>query len=169
MKKVERLSAPLNDHDAADGSGERVLDDCLGFRVKGVEYWVEKAFQSDYASRPWFSRVIVRWNKLAIASVIHDKPFRHGYVYNRDGSKRAVTLWEMNRVFRLIAQHSPTNEGNWFMRTWRSKDRASPLQAWLNWSGLLAGSWWSWLGRPKTGIIFGSRPLLSPLQCLPTK
>jgi hypothetical protein len=145
--EVARLSAPLNDHDANDGSGKRILDDCIGYRVGGREYWVERGFCSDYASRPIFSRVIVRWNKLANAAVIHDKPFACGYVFNRLGDKRAVSLREINRVFRKIAQHSPSSSGRWL-----SKDRANPVQAWANWAGLLAGSWLPWMRRPRPDL-----------------
>jgi len=162
--KVKRLSAPLDTHDATDGSGLKVLDNCLGYQVGLKQYWVERGFMTDFASIPFFARFIVRWNKVDDAAVIHDKPFRDGYVYDRFGKKHYASLWEINRVFRKIAQHTSNPQGGWFKRTWRSKDRANPAQAWAVWVGVTAGSWISWAGRPKVRL---DRTESNPLGCRP--
>lgn len=160
---VSRLSAPLNTHDAIDGSGLKILDDCLGYSVSGNEYWVERGFKTDFASIPPFARIIVRWNKVDDAAVIHDKPFSDGYIYDRYGQRRAVSLWEINRVFRKIAQYGSNPSGNWFKDTWRSKDRANPFQAWATWTGLFLGGWWKWRKRPIVDTSIQSVP--NPLNC----
>lgn len=167
--EVERLTLPLDTHDADDGSGLKVLDRFIGYRVGDKEYWVECGFRTDFASFPSLARFIVRWNKTDDAAVIHDKPFTDGYIYEADGTMRKVSLWEMNRVFRKIMQYTANPQGGWFRRTWRSKDRGNPIQAWSSWTGLLLGSWYGWLASPRVDVdAFNEniRPTITnPLFC----
>lgn len=159
---VKRLSDPLSTHDAVDGSGLKVLNNCLGYRVDGVDYWVERGFHTDFASIPFYARIIARWNKTDDAAVIHDKPFRDGFIYDNFGRKKYVTLWEINRVFRKIGQHSSNPEASWWKRTWWSSDSTNPAQAWLLWSGLFMGSWIAWGRRPDVRL---DRVKPDPLGC----
>lgn len=152
--EVQRLSGPLDTHDASDGSGLKILDNWLGYRVGNKTYWVEPGFRTDFASMPWYTSWLVRWNKVDDASVIHDKPFADGFIYVTDdenGEIREPTLREMNRVWRVIAQYGTTTRP----RSLRMKllglheDRAAWWQAWTAWGGLAIGSWIPWSKRPR--------------------
>ena len=100
--------------------GHRQLNREYQLEIDGVRYKIPKGFVTDFSSYPWYARLIVRFDKVDIAGVIHDWLYCKGEI----SRARADEIWR--KVARAGAR------------------RANPLQAWLSWFGLRIGGWFSW-------------------------
>lgn len=103
-----------------DLTGRRVLLRPFKILVEGSMIVVPKGFDTDFSSYPWFTRVLVRFDRVDVAGVVHD------YLYREGNRTRA----EADRVWRLIAEHGERS--------------ANKVQSWLSWAGIRAGGWVAW-------------------------
>lgn len=101
-------------------NGMRELNRDFRIEIDKVLYTVPKGFNTDFSSYPWYSRVIVRFDKVDIAGVVHD------YLYCRG----EVTRTEADEIWRKLAMSG--------------KHNANALQAWVSWLGLRIGGCISW-------------------------
>ncbi len=82
---------------------------------------VPAGFDTDFSSYPWFTRILVRFDRVDVAGVVHDYLYRYGLRTRR----------EADRIWRLIACHG--------------KRSANGVQGWLSWMGLRAAGCAPWL------------------------
>ena len=95
--------------------------------VEGRVVKVPQGTETDFSTIPWYGRILVRWSKVDVAGVVHDRLYETGAV----GKSRADRIW------RIVAQ-AGQHHANWF-------------QAWVGW--LAVASRWSYpsAGRPTVG------------------
>lgn len=101
--------------------GRRELNRKLVIVVDGVELVVPRGFKTDLSSYPGFTRMLVRFDRVDIAGVVHDMLYFLGEPFNRAGADKA---W---RKIALAGDH-----------------HANAFQAWLSWFGLRVAGWWAW-------------------------
>ncbi len=101
-------------------NGMRELNREFRIEVDDVLHIVPKGFNTDFSSYPWFFRVIVRFDKVDIAGVVHD------WLYYKGNLSRS----EADIVWRKLAM--------------AGEHHANALQAWLSWLGLRIGGWIIW-------------------------
>lgn len=100
--------------------GQRQLNRDYHIEVDGTRYTVKKGFKTDFSSYPWYARVIVRFDKVDVAGVVHD------WLYCTGEVNRA----QADKIWRQVAM--------------AGQNHANALQAWLSWLGLRIGGWVSW-------------------------
>jgi hypothetical protein len=115
---VELLSGPLRTERMKDGRRSLLRD--LEAKVEGETIVVPEGSVTDFSSIPWFGRFLVRWSRVDLAGVVHDRLYQDG---NRS---RAYA----DRVWRLVAR--------------AGERRANALQAWIGWFALRVGGWMAW-------------------------
>lgn len=101
-------------------TGRRQLNRDFRLEVDSVLHVVPKGFETDFSSYPWYSRVIVRFDRVDVAGVIHDWLY-----YNGDISRQ-----ESDDIWRKVAV--------------AGHHGANPMQAWLSWVGLRLFGWYAW-------------------------
>ncbi len=101
-------------------TGRRTLNRDFVIDLERGEYMVPAGFPTDFSSYPWFSRLLVRFDRVDIAGVVHDRLYYEGKVTRAEADK----IW---RDVAMAGQHA-----------------ANPVQAWLSWFGLRLGGWWPW-------------------------
>ena len=115
-------SGPLQTERLANGDRKLLRD--LVVEVESRVITVNEGFASNFSSIPWFARFVVRWSRVDVAGVVHDK------LYASTGYTRA----EADRVWRRIAMSG--------------EHRANAVQAWTCWVGLRIAGWLYWKGKP---------------------
>ncbi len=100
--------------------GHRQLNRDYSIEIDNVRYTVNEGFVTDFSSYPWYARLIVRFDKVDIAGVVHD------WLYCKGEISRA----HADRIWRQVAM--------------AGSNHANPVQAWLSWLGLRIGGWVSW-------------------------
>lgn len=100
--------------------GRRKLNRNFSLKVEGVLYTVEAGFITDFSSYPFYSRILVRFDRVDIAGVVHDWIYYHGL----------TTRSEADRIWRNVAMSG--------------HHHANLFQAWLSWVGLRLGGWVAW-------------------------
>lgn len=105
--------------------GRRVLNRDFSLAVEGTIYTVDEGFVTDFSSYPFYSRILVRFDRVDVAGVIHDWIYYHGL----------TTRSEADRVWRIVAM--------------AGYHGANPIQAWLSWVGLRLGGWLAWNAHKK--------------------
>lgn len=108
-----------------DKTGLRILDRDFKIIVDDEMITIPKGFDTDYSSYPFFSRMIVRFDRVDVAGVVHD------WLYRRQGVSRR----EADRIWRLIAMHGDKS--------------ANLFQGWISWAGLRVGGWIAWKSHKK--------------------
>lgn len=112
-------------------NGLRVLNRDFSLTFEGITVVVPKGFITDFSSYPWFSRVLVRFDRVDVAGVIHDYLYHHGNCTRAQADRS----W---RVVAMLGEHS-----------------ANPVQAWLSWLGLRIGGWIAWNShRKRQGSVY---------------
>ena len=106
-------------------TGKRMLNRDFSLTIDGETILVEKGFITDFSSYPWFSRILVRFDRVDVAGVIHDKLYYDGN----------CTRAHADKIWRLVAQLGDHS--------------ANPVQAWLSWAGLRLGGWIAWRAHAK--------------------
>lgn len=100
--------------------GRRRLLRDLVVCVQGEAVTVPKDCVTDFSSIPWFGRMLVRWSRVDIAGVVHDRLY-----HTADLSRaRADEIW---RLVAISGEH-----------------RANLFQAYVGWFALRIGGWWVW-------------------------
>ncbi|QDT97127.1 DUF1353 domain-containing protein [Gimesia aquarii] len=105
---------------------ERQSDGCrkllreLTVNVRDKVITVPENFITDFSSIPWFGRILVRWSKVDIAGVVHDRLYATG----------EYTRCESDTVWRLTALAGECH--------------ANLFQAWIGWFFLRIGGWIAW-------------------------
>lgn len=112
------MRAPLQTERMPDGR-RRLLRD-LTVVAGGLTFLSKKGEITDFSSLPFWARWVVRWSRVDIAGVVHDKLYREGIVSRRTA----------DYIWRLIAVDGD-HHANW-------------AQAWVCWVGLRVGGWWVW-------------------------
>lgn len=100
--------------------GRRKLNRDFSLEVEGVVYTVDEGFLTDFSSYPFFSRILVRFDRVDVAGVIHDWIYFHGL----------TTRAKADQIWREVAM--------------TGHHHANPFQAWLSWIGLRLGGWVAW-------------------------
>jgi len=100
--------------------GRRALNRNFSLEIDGTLYTVDEGFITDFSSYPFFSRILVRFDRVDVAGVIHDWIYFHGL----------TTRSEADHIWRKVAM-----EG---------QHGANLFQAWLSWFGLRLGGWVAW-------------------------
>lgn len=100
--------------------GHRELNRDYKIEIDDVFYTISKGFVTDFSSYPWYARLIVRFDKVDIAGVVHD------WLY----CKGELTRADADRIWRIVAR--------------AGKNHANFLQVWLSWIGLRIGGWVTW-------------------------
>lgn len=100
--------------------GKRRLLRELKVNVRGKVITVPENFLTDYSSIPWFGRFLVRWSKVDIAGVVHDRLYATGECTRCE----ADTIW---RLTALAGEH-----------------HANLFQAWVCWFFLRIGAKFAW-------------------------
>lgn len=103
-----------------DRTGLRILNRNYTIRVGDSLILVPKGFDTDFSSYPWAARLIVRFDRVDVAGVVHDYLYRTQKMSRRDA----------DRIWRLVAMHGHT--------------RATTRQGWVSWAGLRLGGWVVW-------------------------
>ena len=76
--------------------------------------------ETDFSSIPWLGRLLVRWSKVDVAGVVHDRLYQTGELEKP----------EADRVWRIVAQ--------------AGEHHANAFQAWAGWLALVVWGWRSW-------------------------
>lgn len=122
---VSLESKPLQTERQSDGT-RRLLRE-LKMNVRGKVISVPENFLTDYSSIPWFGRCLVRWSRVDIAGVVHDRLYATGECTRCE----ADTIW---RLTALAGDH-----------------HANPFQAWICWFCLRIGAKFAWNRSRKKG------------------
>lgn len=125
------MSGPLQTERRPDGN--RRLLRALEVKVGDSRIRVPASAVTDFSSIPWFARFLVRWSKVDVAGVVHDRL----YATHETSRARADEFW---RVIARSGAHS-----------------ANAFQAWTCWLGLRAFGWFFWY-RERTGHRTGAGP-----------
>jgi len=116
---VQLVSKALSTTRLADG--RRALNRDLVIQVDGVQLTVPGGFKTDLSSYPGFTRILVRFDRVDIAGVVHDWLYYIGVPFERS---EADATW---RKVAMAGDH-----------------HANAFQAWLSWAGLRVAGWWAW-------------------------
>jgi len=100
--------------------GRRLLLRELIVVVDGERITVPAETRTDFSSIPWFGRILVRWSRVDIAGVVHDRLYQTGLTSRSHADK----IW---RMVAVAGEH-----------------RASWFQAWVGWLSLRLGGWIAW-------------------------
>ncbi len=106
-------------------NGMRVLNRDFHISVDGQGFTVPKGFRTDFSSYPWFCRVMVRFDRVDVAGVVHDRLYYEG----------KTTRAYADRIWRMTALNGAHS--------------ANFVQAWLSWLGLRIGGWIAWRAHAK--------------------
>lgn len=115
---AELKSDPLQTERLKDGR-RRLLRE-LVVEIEATPIHVPENTVTDFSSIPWFGRILVRWSRVDIAGVVHDRLYQTGQCSRRDA----------DRVWRLAAT--------------AGERHANALQAWVGWLALRVGGWIAW-------------------------
>ncbi len=117
MKKTESdvLNQALQTERLSDGRRKLLRE--FNLKIDDEFFAIEKDFETDYSSIPWFGRFVVHWSKVDIAGVIHDWLYKFGKI---DGT--AITRSYADRVWRKTAKSG--------------SHHANGVQAWICWISL---------------------------------
>lgn len=118
MTRSRIISGPLQTERRPDGY-RRVLRH-LEVQVGESRIRVPAGAVTDFSSIPWFARFLVRWSKVDVAGVVHDRL----YATHETSRARADEIW------RQVAQSGSHS--------------ANAIQAWTCWLGLRAFGWIFW-------------------------
>jgi hypothetical protein len=100
--------------------GKRFLLRDLNLEIEGDPIRIPADTVTDFSSIPWFGRILVRWSKVDIAGVVHDRYYQTGLI----SRARADAIW---RLVAVAGEH-----------------RANAFQAWVGWFALRVGGWIAW-------------------------
>jgi len=100
--------------------GKRILLRDLNLEIKGELVTIPAGTITDFSSIPWFGRMLVRWSKVDIAGVVHDRYYQTGTIKR----SRADAVW---RMVAMAGTH-----------------HANAVQAWIGWLALRVGGWIAW-------------------------
>lgn len=114
------ISGPLQTERMCNGRRKLLRE--LQLQINEDIYTIEKGFNTDYSSIPWFGRFVVRWSKVDVAGVVHDWL----YFYGKETRSKSDQIW---RIIAVSGDHS-----------------ANPLQAWICWFSLRVGGFPAWKG-----------------------
>ena len=118
-KKVATLiSGPLQTERMSNGKRKLLRE----LKLKAGEdiFLIEKDFETDFSSIPWFGRFVVRWSKVDIAGVVHD------WLYVKGTTERKTA----DRIWRITARSG--------------EHHANEFQAWICWLSLRIAGWYAW-------------------------
>ncbi|MCH9656800.1 MAG: DUF1353 domain-containing protein [Planctomycetes bacterium] len=105
---------------------ERQPDGCrkllreLKVNVHDKTITIPESFITDFSSIPWFGRFLVRWSKVDIAGVVHDRLY----------ATAEYTRCEADTIWRQTALAGECH--------------ANIFQAWIGWFFLRIGGWFAW-------------------------
>ena len=100
--------------------GLRVLNRDLTIKINDKVFVVKEGFETDLSSYPFFSRVLVRFDRVDVAGVVHDWIYYHGLT----SRKEADLIW------RQVAMAGDNG--------------ANSFQAWVSWLGLRIFGGFAW-------------------------
>ncbi len=118
MPSVRLVSGNLQTERQKDGR-RRLLRD-LVVEVEGLLITVPAGTSTDFSTIPWFGRVLVRWSKVDIAGVVHDRLYQTAFTPRA----RADKIW---RLVAVAGDH-----------------HANAFQAWVGWLALRLCGWKAW-------------------------
>ncbi len=101
-------------------NGKRKLNHNFLVTVSDTLYIVPEGFTTDFSSYPWFTRILVRFDRVDLAGVVHD------WLYYSEMEDRRTSDYVWREV-AMMGDH-----------------KANKLQAWLSWIGLRAFGWYAW-------------------------
>ncbi|WP_298864356.1 DUF1353 domain-containing protein [uncultured Gimesia sp.] len=106
--------------------GDRKLLRKLTVNVHDKTISVPENFITDFSSIPWFGRFLVRWSKVDIAGVVHDRLY----------ATAEYTRCEADTIWRQTALAGECH--------------ANIFQAWIGWFFLRIGGKFLWKNKRKT-------------------
>lgn len=115
---VRLISGLLQTERQPDGSRQLLRE--LIVEVHDKTITVPARFVTDFSSIPWFGRCLVRWSKVDIAGVVHDRLYATGQ----------LTRCESDTIWRKTARAGECH--------------ANFFQAWTCWFFLRIGGWFIW-------------------------
>ena len=115
QETVSPASRLLQTERQSDGSRKLLRE--LTVNVHDKTITVPENFITDFSSIPWFGRFLVRWSKVDIAGVVHDRLY----------ATAELTRCESDTIWRKTAIAGECH--------------ANIFQAWIGWFFLRIGGW----------------------------
>ena len=97
----------------------RLLRD-LVVDVDGLQITIPVGNVTDFSSIPWYGRILVRWSKVDIAGVVHDRLYQTAF----------TSMARTDKIWRLVAV--------------AGDHHANAFQAWVGWLALRVGGCSAW-------------------------
>ena len=119
MKENTRIVGEMMQTERRE-DGKRILLRDLILEINGELVTIPAGTITDFSSIPWFGRMLVRWSKVDIAGVVHDRYYQTGTIKR----SRADAVW---RMVAMAGTH-----------------HANAVQAWIGWLALRLGGWLAW-------------------------